>query len=174
LQAVVQAADESIAHHQAGATLIPQAVREVACEQLRRVDEIGERIEAANQGGNIGFADHHPAEKHELGDRRTDAPKIRAEQAPVERLWHDRASGDSGARHVAPIIRVLSARQELHVGSGTQVINRSRAGQKIGVPELAIGRLANQCTQVKVGLFAAIVESGGAALAVARNPKRAG
>src|SRR4029453_15788753 len=83
-------------------------------------------------------------------------------------------AGRGGARDCAAIVRVLSTRQELHVGSGTQVVNRSRAGQKIGVPELAVGRLANQRTQVKVGLFAAIVEAGGAALAVARNPKRAG
>src|SRR5262245_48233002 len=85
-QAVVEAADKSIAHHQAGAALIPQTVREVTCEQFRRIDEIGERIEAANQGGNIGLADHHPTEEHELGNRRTNAPKISAEQAPIEWL----------------------------------------------------------------------------------------
>ena len=87
--------------------------------------------------------------------------KFLAEQPAVERLRHDGAAGDGGARHVAAIVRVLSARQELHVGSCAQVVDRCWPGLKIGVPKFAVGRSHRSGRQIAVRLLAAIVEAGG-------------
>ena len=173
-QTVEQPADERIAHHDARAALIFQAVGEISREQFCGINKISNRVEAADKPGNVGLADHHAAKHHELRHRRTNAPEFRTEEPAVKRLGHYGAAGDGGARHVAAIVRVGSAGKKLHVGAGTQVIDRRWSGLKIGVPQFAIGGLPDQRVQVKIGLFAAIAETGRPALTVSRNPKRAG
>ncbi len=115
-----------------------------------------------------------PPEQHELRYWRTYSPKIPVEQTTVEGLRHNRAAGQCGARHIAAIVWVFAARNELHVGSCTQIIDHYWPGAKIGISQFAIGPLPDQCAQISIGLFCAVIESGGTALIVAGNPKCAG
>ncbi len=126
-QAVKQPCDQRIAHHQSRAARVTQPVAGITRHQLRRVSEIGQRAETAEQGRDVGLADHHAAEQHVFGDRRAQPFEIGAEQASVKRLRNDGAAGDRGAFHIAAIIRMPAARQEFDLGVLLQPVDDGRS-----------------------------------------------
>ena len=108
------------------------------------------------------------------GTGRTNAAEIRAQQAAVERFRHDGAAGNRRARHVAAVIRMRPARKELHIGACAKIVDRGRPGLQIGVAQIAIGRLPDQRRQIASACSALSLKPATPALAIARNPKRAG
>src|SRR6185312_14859305 len=143
-------------------------------EQLRGMDEVRERAETAEQARDIVLADHHAAEDHVFGNRWTHAIEVGAEQPPVERLWNDRASEHAGTRQVAAVVRMLAARNELHVAARREIIDRLRTGRQKGRAQLATRGADDERVEIAFGRRRAIVETRGLALTVAGDPQRAG
>jgi hypothetical protein len=75
-----------------------------------------------------------------------------------------------GTFHVAAIIRMPSARHELHVGGALQIVDRGRPGSQKRRAQLAARGVSNQRVQIFLGLFGAVVEAGLFALPIAGNP----
>jgi hypothetical protein len=143
-QTVEQPRRERVAHHQPRAARVAQPIGGVTRQQLGRVAEIGQRLEAADEGRDVGLADHHAAEQHVFGDRRAQPREVGAEQASVKRLRNDRPAADRGALHVAAIIRMPPARHELHIGIAFQIIDRGGPGFEKRRAQLAARGAADQ------------------------------
>src|SRR5262249_8983358 len=138
------------------------------------VNEIVGGAEAADEPRYIRFADHHPAEQHEFRYRWPDAPEVSAKQPPVERFRHDGASRNSGARHIAAIVRMGATREKFHIGSLAQIIDDGGAALKIGILDFTIAALADQRVEIPIGLLGAVAKARIPALAITWNPERAG
>ncbi len=171
-QAVEQPPDQRISHHDPGATPILHAVEDIAREESGGISEISERAVAVDQRRNVRLADHHPTEQHEFRYWRANTVKVRTEQTAVKRLGNDRATGNRCTRHVAAVIRMLSARKKPHLRAGGQVIDHFRPTLEKRAPERAVV-FPDQCIEIAVRLLRAVGESGDTALAVAGNPERA-
>ncbi len=174
LQTVEQPCDQRVAHREAGAARISEAIDEIAREQLRRVDEIGRGPKPADQPRDVLLAHHHAAEHHEFRDWGPDPAEILAQEASVKWLRHDGAAAHRRARHVAAIVRVLAAGQKLHVGPRAQIVDRRRPGLKEGRAQGAVGRAWDQRVEIALRLTGAVVETGGLALGISGNPQRSG
>ena len=173
LQAVEQAGDQRIAHHQARAAGIADAVDKVAGHQPGTGNERGPGLPAPHQCLDVGLAHHHPAEQQELRHRRPDPRECATQQPSVEGARRQRPASDRRTGQ-SQVVRMLSRTDEGDVGALLEVGNGRVAGFQERLPQLAPIVRPDQRVQVAGRRLDRVCMARLRPVPVARDPERAG
>ncbi len=171
-QRVVEASDQRVAHHQPGATVEAKAVGAVASEESQAVAQGGKRSPGVEEMGDVRAVDHHPAKKHEFGQRWAQLGEVVRQNGGVE--WHrlQHAPRQCGSLQGRPVIRVMRVGAQ---SERTVVFQeRHHLGRCVeeGARSCLVETIAENGPQIAQSVVGAV--AAGRAVARVGHPQRAG
>ena len=174
LEGQQQAADQRVAHDEARAAPLAQAIDAVATDDARGMPEGGPGFAQVEQVADIGAVDHHATEQREFRDRRADAVDVGAELPAVEGHRLQRSPAQGRALDIGFIIGMRRVGPEMYVGPALERGDRLGAGAQEGVAQAGRGAVADDAVEEAGGLLDAVAGRDLLRMQRVRHPGRRG